>query len=54
MGIEDKKVAEVMSRTLHTIPLDASFNQILDTFLEAKVSALIATSPHPAEAVLKI
>ncbi len=46
MGIDEKTVAEVMSRTLYTIPIDATFSQILDTFLEAKVSALIVTAPN--------
>lgn len=46
MGIEEKTVAEVMSRTLYTIPIDTTFSQIVDAFLEAKVSALIVTAPN--------
>jgi CBS domain-containing protein len=46
MGIEEKTVAEVMSRTLYTIPIDATFSQIVDAFLEAKVSAFIVTAPN--------
>ncbi len=32
MGIEEKTVAEVMSRTLYTIPIDATLSQIVDAF----------------------
>jgi len=46
MGIEEKTLAEVMSRTLYTIPIDATLSQIVDAFLEAKVSALIVTAPN--------
>jgi len=45
MDIEEKTVAEVMSRTLYTIPIDATFSQIVDAFLEVKVLALTVTAP---------
>jgi CBS domain-containing protein len=46
MGIEDKTVAEVMSRVIHTISINATFSEIIEAFLEAKVSALIVVAPN--------
>jgi CBS domain-containing protein len=31
---------------LYTLPIDATFSQIVDAFMEAKVSALIVTAPN--------
>ncbi len=46
MVLLEKKVSEVMSRTLYTIGLNANFEEIISTFLEAKVSALIVVAPN--------
>ena len=35
-----------MSRTSCTIPIDATFSQIVDAFWEVKVSALTVTAPN--------
>jgi len=46
MGIEDKTVAEVMSKGVHTIGIDATFSEIIETFNETKVSALVVVAPN--------
>lgn len=46
MAIEEKKVAEVMSRSLYTVSMDASFEEILQTMIENRVSAVIVLAPN--------
>ena len=46
MGIENKTVAEVMSKGVHTIGIDATFSEIIETFNETKVSALVVVAPN--------
>jgi len=36
MGVEEKTVTEVMGRTSYTIPIDATFSQIVDAFWGGK------------------
>uniref|UniRef100_A0A832GP46 CBS domain-containing protein n=1 Tax=Caldimicrobium thiodismutans TaxID=1653476 RepID=A0A832GP46_9BACT len=46
MAFEEKKVAEVMSRSLYTVSMDASFEEILQTMIESRVSAVIVLAPN--------
>lgn len=46
MAIEEKKVSEVMSRALYTVSMDASFEEILQTMIENRVSAVIVLAPN--------
>lgn len=46
MAIEEKKVSEVMSRSLYTVSIDSSFEEILQTMIENRVSAVIVLAPN--------
>ena len=44
MGIEEKKVAEVMNRTLFTVSEETSVSEIIDTMLNNRISAVIVVA----------
>lgn len=44
MGIEEKKVSEVMNRTLFSVSEEASISEIMDTMLNNKISAVIVVA----------
>lgn len=46
MAIEDKLVSEVMSRALVTVTMEAPLEEILQTMLENRVSAVIVLAPN--------
>ncbi len=46
MGIEEKRVSEVMSRTLHTVSDRASIGEIVDTMLNNGISAVIVVADN--------
>ncbi|MFN3921913.1 MAG: CBS domain-containing protein [Caldimicrobium sp.] len=44
MNIAEIKVSEVMNRTLFTIPLNSTLNEILETMLQNRISAVIVVA----------
>jgi predicted transcriptional regulator len=46
MGIEEKRVSEVMSRTLYTVSDRSSIGEIVDTMLNNGISAVIVVADN--------